>query len=491
MQNSIQRLAWLAFGCWLACCRPCPAADEAPLTLTECRLEHPLRLNSISARCGTLRVAEDPAHPQKTIELHIAVVPALNRRTAAPPLVLLAGGPGQSAGDLYVSFAGAFARSNRNRDLVLVDQRGTGQSAPLTCTYPDDWDAVGDPIPALRQATSECLKKYGDRVRFYTTTAAVHDLEQVRTALGYSLVDLYASSYGTRVAQLYMRLYPHSIHAVVLDGVTYPEQVVGPDTPLDGERALDLILKRCATAHDCATAFPQLRQELVTLRTKYGTEHTEVTLDDPLSGVPMHIDFNRGILGTALRFLSYGGGPASLLPNLLHQAALGNLAPLTAQTVMMVRQVGEQLAIGMQNSVICSEDVPYYTEAHMDRSILARTYQGTEQVDGFVEICKLWPRGSVDPQLHAPLRSEIPTLLLSGEADPVTPPQDAARAALGLTHHRLIVVAGEGHGQIVIGCMPRLMAEFLDAPDPAHLNTSCIEQHRPSAFFVSTTGPSP
>src|SRR6202030_1086447 len=206
-------MSGLGLGCpWP---RVAAAAPAAQLPLHECRLEHPLRLASIQARCGVLKVPEDRAQPGgATIDLSIAVVPALNRRAAAAPLFLLAGGPGQSATAMYTSLAGAFARVNRNHDIVLVDQRGTGKSAPLTCEYPDDWQPPSDVMPALRQATLACLHKYGERVRFYTSSAAVADLEAVRTVLGFTAIDLYAVSYGTREAQLYMRRFPQAVHAV-------------------------------------------------------------------------------------------------------------------------------------------------------------------------------------------------------------------------------------------------------------------------------------
>jgi pimeloyl-ACP methyl ester carboxylesterase len=468
------------------------AADGAPLALHECRIEHPLRLASIPARCGVLRVPEDRSHPGgATIELSVAVVPALNRRAAAAPLFLLAGGPGQGAKAMYAGFAGAFARVNRNHDIVLVDQRGTGDSAPLSCDYPDDWQALDEALPALRQATSACLHTFGDRVRFYTTGAAVVDLEAVRTALKVSAVDLYGVSYGTRVAQLYMRRFPHAIHAAILDGVVAPEQVIGPETPLDGQRALDLIVRRCVDSPECAAAYPDVRRDLDELRRQYGSQKSMITLDDPDSGLPLKLEFNRSVFNASLRFLSYSATEASMLPTLIHRAAQGALGPLAAQTLMTARQAAAQIAIGMQNSVICSEDVPFFALSDSDRTAISRTYQGAEQLDGFLEICKLWPRGPVDADLHSPLHSDIPTLLLSGEADPVTPPADAERAAQGLAHHRHLILSGEGHGQVGTGCIPRLMAEFLDAAAPAKLDASCLKEHRPAAFFVSMTGPAP
>ena len=173
---------------------------------------------------------------------------------------MLAGGPGQAASDLYVSYAGAFARVNRNHDIVLLDQRGTGLSEPLFCDYPEDWRETRDELPAVKQATLDCLARYGERVRYYTSSIAVQDLERVRTALGYEQIDLYGASYGTRMAELYLRRHADAVQAVILDGVTDPEQAIGPDTPLDGQRALDLILERAAGGSpECAAAYPGLR----------------------------------------------------------------------------------------------------------------------------------------------------------------------------------------------------------------------------------------
>jgi pimeloyl-ACP methyl ester carboxylesterase len=468
------------------------SGPAAALPLRECRLEHPLRLASFAARCGVLRVPEDRSVPGgATIELSVAVVPALNRRAAAAPLFLLAGGPGQGAAAMYTSFAGAFARVNRNHDIVLLDQRGTGKSAPLTCDYPDDWQAQADAMPALREATRACLRKYGERVRFYTSGAAVADLESVRAALGFPAIDLYGVSYGTRVAQLYMRRYPKAVHAVILDGVTYPEQAIGVDTPADGQRALDLIVRRCLESKECAAAYPQLQQELDGLRQRFGPGKAQITVDDPNSGLPLNIEFNRGMLNASLRFLSYSATQASLLPTLIHRASQGALGNLAAQTIMTARQVGDQLASGMQNSVICSEDQPFFATAGLDRAAISRTYQGMDQLDALDEICRLWPHAPVDADLHSPLKSDIPTLLLSGEADPVTPPADAERAARGLAHHRHLILRGEGHGQVATACVPRLMAEFLDTAAPQQLDATCLERHIPAPFFVNMTGPAP
>jgi len=487
------RFLWTALVCGtlFGCGRVC-AAPAGSVRLDECRLEHPLRLSSVAVHCAVLEVPENPADPAGAqIGLYVAVVPALNLRSTAAPLFILAGGPGQAASDLYASYAGAFARVNRSHAIVVVDQRGTGRSAPLNCHYPDDWLSGADTVAELRRSTEACLAQFGDRARYYTTSLAVADLERVRQALGFQRIDLYGSSYGTRVAQLYMRHHPGTTEAAILDGVTYPQQIIGPDTPADGERALNLIVERCERESACAAAYPALRRELAGLRQRFGPERQALTLTDPSDAAPLAVEFNRSMLNAALRLMSYTSTQAALLPTLVHEAAGGNLQPLAAQVLMLSRQVVTQLASGMQNSVICSEDAPRFALSAAARRRIALTYQGIDQIEAVEEICKVWPRGPVDGDLHAALDSEVPTLLLSGEADPVTPPEDAIRAALHLAHHRLLTLNGEGHGQLATGCVPALMAAFLDAPVPERLDAQCLARHRPTAFFVGMTGPAP
>jgi len=493
-------MAFSLLAVW-ACLPPTAAAAEprAALQLHECRIEHPLHLSSIAARCGTYAVPLDREHPDAgSIDLNVALVPALNRRSDAAPVFLLAGGPGQGAVQTYVAVAAAFTRINRDHAIVLLDQRGTGNSSPLSCPYPESWEQPSDPLPVIRQATTECLAKLGPRVRFYTTSLAVSDLDEVRAALGYAQIDLYGGSYGTRVAEQYMRRYPEHTHAAILDGVVYPEEVLGPDMSRDADHALNLIVARCQHSTECKAAYPALAEDLNALLREFGTHQTLITVEDPNSGLPHQIEFNHNFLAGALRLLSYSSAGAALLPTLIHQGARslgldpqGTLAPLAAQTIMSTRQVSDLLANGMQYSVICSEDVPFFGAANIDRAALGRTYLGTQFVDVFEEVCKLWPRGPVDSDLHSPLHSDVPTLLLSGEADPVTPPAAAEHLMRGLTHRRHLILSGEGHGQLGISCVPRLMAAFLETADPDKLDSSCLEKHIAEPFFLSMSGPAP
>jgi pimeloyl-ACP methyl ester carboxylesterase len=176
---------------------------------------------------------------------------------------------------------------------------------------------------------------------------------------------------------------------------------------------------------------------------------------------------------------------------MLHAGARGDYAPLAAQFLMITRQVGDSIATGMQNSVVCAEDIPFLDPRSIDRARLAATYLGTAQLDGLTTVCRIWPHGPVDADLHAPLRSEVPALLLSGSADPVTPPQYAASAVREFANGLSLVLAGFGHGQLTAPCVDRVMADFIARASVGGLDVSCTRNDRPLAFFTSPNGPAP
>ena len=267
--------------------RPCAAA-AGTLPLHECRLEHPLRLSSVAARCGALRVAEDPTSPSGRQHR-----PARRRRARAQPArrrrrrcSCWRAVPGQAASDLYVSYAGAFARINRNHDIVLVDQRGTGQLRAARLQLPRRLAGTGRlELPALRQATLACLQKFGS-IACAITPAASRSRISSRCARPWAIRRSICTAPPTAPAwrSCTCAATRGATHAAILDGVTYPQQAIGPDTPLDGERALNLIVARCLAAPDCAAAYPDLRPDLDALRRRFGRETAASTLDDPSSG---------------------------------------------------------------------------------------------------------------------------------------------------------------------------------------------------------------
>lgn len=483
----------LALGVLLAAAVRPAAPAPVPLAMSACELEHPLRLASFAAECGVLTVPENPREPHgRQIGLHIARIAAISRRKQPDPLFVLAGGPGAAAGAFYAAVAPAFARIVRERDIVLVDQRGTGGSNALDCPQPEELGAHESEKEIVAR-TRGCLASLASRadVRYYTTSLAVADLEAVRAALRYERINLYAASYGTRVAQQYVRHFPAHTRSVILDGVVPVGQPMGLNTAIDAESALDDILRRCANEAACRERFGDPAADYRTVRAALKVSTVPISVPDPASGEEIAFEFGADHLAVVLRLLSYTSEYATLLPLVLHAAAHEDYAPLAAQYLMVERAYAESIATGMHNTVACAEDVPYFASRTIDRARLAATYLGTRQLDGLQSVCRVWPRGPVDEDLHAPLQTNVPALLLSGSDDPATPPAYAHEAAGAFTRHLEVVLEGFGHGQLTAPCVDRLMAQFIARAAVDGLAEACVRAARPLDFFTSLNGPPP
>lgn len=448
----------------------------------------------MAAQCGDLSVAENPSdRGGRLIGLRVARVPAINRRKKTDPLFILAGGPGMAATVFYASAASAFERIHRDRDIVLVDQRGTGRSNPLNCALDENELYRATDAEILAQAR-RCLATLSARahVEFYTTSIAVQDLDRVRAALGYEHINLYGASYGTRVAQHYVRRFPKRARSVILDGVVPPQLALGPAIALDAEAALTRILARCASEPGCRMRFGDPAVSYRTLRDSLKAHPVSVSLPDPTNGQPARFAFTTYHLGTVLRLATYTSEQAALLPLMLYRATVsGDFTPLAAHFLLVNRSYDNVLAYGMHNSVVCSEDVPFYDPNSVNRAELEKTYLGTAQLDGLRNICEIWPRGPVDRDFHEPLRTDVPVLLLSGSDDPATPPADAEQARRSFTRSLHVVLRGFGHGQLTAPCVDRLMAQFVGRASVAGLDAACARADQPLPFFTSFGGPPP
>ena len=471
-----------------------PVSATARLTLTPCQLEHPEHIGSVPAECGVLRVPENRDQPAgRQISLYVARVPAINRRKRPDPLFVLAGGPGMAATTFYTTVAPAFERIRRDRDIVLLDQRGTGRSNSLSCELSDDLMAQETDAEIVAEA-GRCLKQtsvHAD-VAYYTTSVAVRDLDEARAALGYAQINLYGGSYGTRVAQHYVRRYPTHTRSVVLDGVVPPTLVLGPAVALDAERALLSILSRCAADAECRARFGDPTADYRSLSARMRARPVPITLDDPTTGESSRLELSMLHLATVLRLATYTPQEAALLPLILHRAnERGDFKPLAAQYLLVSRSLGDVLSYGMHNSVVCAEDVPFYGEIAIDRQRLEQTYLGTAAVDGLRDICQVWPRGPIDADFHKPLHTAVPALLLSGSDDPATPAANGELASRGFKNGLHVTLQGFGHGQLVAPCVDRVMASFIDGASVHGLDVSCTTLDKPTPFFTSLNGPPP
>ena len=447
-----------------------------------------------SAQCATFTVAENPDEPQgRKIDLYVARIASLSPAPADDPLVLIAGGPGGSTVDMYLGLARAFNSVLDERDILLLDQRGTGRSQPLSCSLEMMSSIEIEPtLQESHDAAVDCLEQLQGDPRYYTTSVAVRDLEALRIATGYASFNLYGVSYGTRVAQHFLRRYPDSTRSVVIDGVVPPTLALGPDIALNAQRTLDSIFERCGKNVDCEAAFPDLQQSFERLGALLKKTPPKVRYADPISGEADEITLQYGTLAVVARLLSYAPETAALLPLTLSQAAKGEYAGLTSQAVGILKNLSSSLSYGMHNSVVCTEDAPHYDNINV--AALAQTYLGADQVSAIQAICEAWPTGVADEDIKSPLTSAKPVLLLSGEFDPITPPAYAAQAQKGFSNSHHFVAPGQGHGIISRGCVPRVVAHFIaeaDIESTVDTEDGCIARQRAMPFFVNTMGPVP
>jgi pimeloyl-ACP methyl ester carboxylesterase len=426
------------------------------------------------------------------LQLHVAVIPALRLKPAPDPLFLLSGGPGQAASDFYLSVGPAFARIRRDRDLVLLDQRGTGRSNRLDCELPDDSEFTTLDPQKLRDLVRQCRESLPGDPRYYTTSIAVRDLDDVRAALGYEKVNLYGISYGTRVAQHYMRRYPGRVRTAILDGAVPAEIALGPDVAIEAQHAIDSALQRCARTADCARQFPQISEQFAALQEQLRKAPVTVSIPHPVTGVLTTTRLDVARLGAAVRLLTYADETVSTLPLMIHEAqSLHEPQSLAAQYLSVESSLEEQIAEGMHFAVVCSEDAPRWEQENVTEQALAKTYLGTAFMSSMRAVCADWPRGPVDADFGKPLRSDVPTLVLSGTDDPVTPRRYADQIMKGLHNAKHLVADGQGHGQFATGCIPRLTAQFIEAGTAAGLDDACVRAIGPAPFMLSRSATAP
>lgn len=468
------------------------AGAQAGIELSDCRINAGPGTPGIAARCGHLTRPLDPAAPDsEPIELRVAVVPALSLEPAPDAFVPIAGGPGGSSIKFYAAWASAFERVRMDRDILLVDQRGTGGSAPMSCDVDEDIVEGAYTREATLRATRDCLASLPYDPRYFTTSVAVTDLEALRVALGYETLDLYGSSYGTRVAQHFARRYPDSTRAVIIDGVTPPQVPLGPEIATESQRALDSVFERCSKDPDCSASFPDIRGDFQRVSELLAAGPLEIDIPDPLTGAPEIVRFGQPHLAAAIRLLLYDARSIALIPLFVHEAANGNLVPLAAGFQLTTRTLSDALSIGMHNAVICTEDMPFVDQASVDQAAIDASYLGPEQLDALTTICSIWPRGVLDDDLREPLSTHKPVLLLSGDADPITPPRYAELAASALSNAWLLTGRNQGHGLGPVGCTPRIIGSFIDAAKLDDGVADCLADSFAMPFFLDFTGPQP
>ena len=472
MKNSIRAAILLSLSL-----SPAQAAKVKP---------HPCRVPGLDqdVLCATYPVWENRATKKgRKIGLNIVILPALGPDKQPDPIFAFGGGPGEG----IAGSAGGFAQSDlrRKRDIVLVDQRGTGRSNPLRCSFygePVDFRRAAGalyPIDAVKECRAR-LEKVANLTR-YTTAVFADDLNEVRQWLGYGKINLSGGSYGTRMAQVYWRRHPETVRSVLLVAVAPVDLFLPLRHAYAGQRALDLLLAECASQPECRAAFPDTKAQLQAIKERID-EGVTVTVTNTHTGEKQEVRPDWGMVAEGMRFLMYGPAAASL-PLQIHKAAQGDLAPLVQMSIERRLNIDEVLAMGMLFSVTCAEDLPFITE-EMTLRETAGTFLGDYRIRQQKAACEVWPRGKVPADTHELIRSDVPVLLLSGERDPVTPPEMAEQASRYMTNRLHVVIPRGSHGG-GSECTDNLIRDFIDRASVQGLDPSCAATvYGPTPFVM-------
>jgi pimeloyl-ACP methyl ester carboxylesterase len=428
-----------------------------------------------AVRCGVFRVWENrDAAAGRTLDLHFLIIGAADPGARTDdPIVFFNGGPGaRSIPPAGSSVAQGYGPLRRTRDILLVDLRGIGLSGALGCDvpYPGGFDSrfgtvfATDHIAACR----DTLSRRADLTQ-YTTPISVDDLEELRQWLGYGPMNLFGGSYGSRVAQVYMRRHPEAVRTAILNGVTPISEPGYLRTSPNLQRALDQVIRQCEAQPDCAAAYPGLDGMVEAAFARFGDGPVSVGLSDGRT-----VQFHAADLGYALRGLLYGR--SAEVPYRIAQAAAGDFTELADYYVERTDWVSsdDDTAAGNHFSVICAEDIQPVTGDDVRRAA-AGTFLRGHVILSYRAACGVWPEAELPADFFQPVRSDVPTLLLSGGRDPVTPPAGAETVAEALTNDLHVVVPNAGHG-VFGSCIVGMILRLLEDGSLENIDTSCVSE---------------
>ena len=464
--------------------------DSNQIKFSNCALALPGTNLTANARCGSLEVPENPEDPEgRKISLNVAIAPATGKTTEPDPVFFFAGGPGQAATETWVMIRSTLNKIRKSRDIVMIDQRGTGNSNKLECTSEIEEDLNKElDLELVRTETEKCLAELDGDPRFYTTSIAMGDYNLVREAMGYEKINIMGVSYGTRSAQVYLRLFPETVRTVTLDSVVPMQLTLGQEHALMLDRSVQTVLEDCANDEVCNSLYPHQADELNQLFAQLREEPQQITIINPVSGESQEMRLTADTLGVAIRFLSYSSETQAMIPLLVHEAlTTGNLSRLATQAILTMTGLNEMLSKGMELSVMCSEDYPFF-DMNADYS---ETLMGNLMLEIVDLQCGIWPAGEVPEGFHQAVESEHPVLLLSGERDPVTPPRYASQTAETFPNSLNLVARGQAHSVMKNVCLRDITTEFIQKGTVEDLDTTCVEHIQPSPFFTSLLGPDP
>lgn len=427
------------------------------------------------ALCGQHEVYEDRVkNTGRKIKLNVMVLPALSDKPAPDPIFYLQGGPGGAA----TSVAGAsfIAQLHRTRDVVLLDQRGTGKSNPLQCNFRGDpkemrgYFVEGLTTESVKTCRAE-LEKNAD-LRLYTTTLAMADLDDVRAALGYDKVNVYGGSYGSTTALSYLNLYPQHVRTVTISGIAPPDSPLPLSFGQSVEHALNRLFDDCAADEKCKGAFPDLRKDWATVVANVSKGPVTFDALNPFTQQKQPVTMTREGFAELIRLVLYNPTIMSLLPASIHEMSQGDYSHFAFYSYQLQRGTDSGIARGMQLSVMCVEDIPFLKETEI-QSAMGGTFYGADKAHAYIKACEQWPRGEMPVKFRQPIKSDLPVLMLSGELDPVTPPDLATPLLRWLPNGRQVMMHYATHYSY--DCQEKLAREFIELGSAKGLDTSCVE----------------
>ena len=455
-----------------SCQRSQPAGALAKL--------HACRLAGVDEEllCGKLTVFENrTTHTGRTIDLNIVVLPAFDQKNKAMPLFDLAGGPGAASTEAADFWAGPGKEYRRRHDVVLVDQRGTGQSNRLSIPHektPQHYLSEMYPVDYVREMR-HALEQRADLTQ-YTTSIAMDDLDDVRAWLGYDKINLVGTSYGTQAALVYMRRHPEHVRSAILIGVAPTDLKMPLHHSESAARAMDLLLGECEQDAACHAAFPQIRDDWKNVLAQLEKQPARVAYSPRDTTAPTTVEIQRGVFAEKIRTWMYGRNKAARIPLIIHHAAENDFAPFLQQAI--APSIPDFVADGMYLSVTCAEDVPFINQA--EAAVLnANNPFGNYRVFQQTRACGMWPRGDIPADFLEPVQSNAPVLIFSGNMDPVTPPKYGEEVARSLPNSRHVIIPEAAHevdGLTNLGCIDRIAIEFLDKGDAKNLDVNCVER---------------
>ncbi|HKU73042.1 MAG TPA: alpha/beta hydrolase [Pyrinomonadaceae bacterium] len=436
------------------------------------------------ALCVKYEVFENRAtRTGRRIPLNIILLPAKSSKPAPDPLFYLAGGPGAAA----TGYADApfMEGLRRNRDVVLVDQRGTGESNPLNCapfgSREDMRGYFGEQFPIeIIRACRAALEKVAD-LKLYTTSIAMDDLDEVRAALGYDRINVYGGSYGSTTTLVYLRQHGDHVRSAAVFGVAPPAAKIPLSFSQGVQNAVNRLFADCAADQACKTAYPDLQADFKKVMARFDNGPVEVDVTNVYTRATQKVTVTRDAFVDGIRQMLYVPNASAALPALIHLGANGNLGGLVGTAFQVVSQIDPRISRGMQLSVICAEDAPFITEDDI-KTTSANSFYGDARVRPTLKACAEWPQAKVAASFLDPVKSAVPVLLVSGELDPVTPPWLAQIVAKTLSRSRLVIVPHATHNSYE--CIENVVADFIDKGTTEGLDISCVEKIRRPPFTV-------